>query len=215
MADAVEASEHASFYTRNNSRARIPVTVQKKILAAYRTAYTTLICIIVISNYKFGGSATYVSPLLAAISGGSAYFGQWQNDAWKVTYAAIFGSAIGVAIGFSWHYNYVQIILLFSALTWSNRISLWDRLGKVIAAIGIVLGIASMAHFHAYSALACRSSIDCKICSHRNRNCLSLSFHHSLSQCNSQPLSLSLCVSSFSHSHPFHFPFYLSLIPYT
>ena len=141
MADAVEASEHASFYTRNNSRARIPVTVQKKILAAYRTAYTTLICIIVISNYKFGGSATYVSPLLAAISGGSAYFGQWQNDAWKVTYAATLGSAIGAAIGFSWHYNYVQIILLFIALTWSNRISLWDRLGKIIAAIGIVLGI--------------------------------------------------------------------------
>ena len=189
MADQAEASEHPSFYHRNNGRARIPVTVQKKFLAGYRTAYTTLICIVVTHYYKYGGTATYVSPLLAAISGGSAYFGQWQNDAWKVTYAAIFGSAIGVAIGFSWHYNYVQIILLFSALTWSNRISLWDRLGKVIAAIGIVLGIVCIEYFYVDPTSAPRSGQDSNICSYLNGGCVPLSF---LSLSPSRSLSLSL-----------------------
>lgn len=136
-----EGNEHTSFDRRNSAYARLPTTTQKKFLASYRTAYTTLVCIVLTQSWKLGGSATYVAPLLSAISGGSAYFGQWQNDAWKVTYAAIIGSALGALVGFSWEYNYFQIILLFVVLTWANRISLWDRLGKVIAAIGIVLGI--------------------------------------------------------------------------
>ena len=138
--EQADIGENTSFDRRNTTRARIPASTKKKILASYRTAYTTLICIIVTHFYKFGGTATYVAPLLSAISGGSAYFGQWQADAWKVTYASVFGSALGVTIGLSYEYNYIQIILLFIALIWSNRISLWDRLGKVIAAIGIVLG---------------------------------------------------------------------------
>ena len=138
--EQADIGENTSFDRRNTTRARIPASTKKKILASYRTANTTLICIIVTHFYKFGGTATYVAPLLSAISGGSAYFGQWQADAWKVTYASVFGSALGVTIGLSYEYNYIQIILLFIALIWSNRISLWDRLGKVIAAIGIVLG---------------------------------------------------------------------------
>lgn len=141
MDRSAEVNEHTSFDRRNSAYARLPTTTQKKFLASYRTAYTTLVCIVLTQSWKLGGSATYVAPLLSAISGGSAYFGQWQNDAWKVTYAAICGSALGALIGFSWQYNYFQIILLFVVLTWANRISLWDRLGKVIAAIGIVLGI--------------------------------------------------------------------------
>ena len=135
-----EISSHTSFDHRSSARARLPATTQKKFFASYRTAYTTLICIIVTHYWKLGGTATYVAPLLSAISGGAPYFGQWQGDMWKVTYGGVIGSAVGVLIGLSWNYNYVQVILLFVALTWSNRISLWDRLGKVIAAIGIVLG---------------------------------------------------------------------------
>lgn len=146
MDRGVEISEHASFDRRPHARARLPATTHKKFLASYRTAYTTLVCIILTHYWKLGGSATYVAPLLSAISGGSAYFGQWQNDAWKVTYAAVIGGAFGVAIGYSWQYNYYQVILLFIVLTWANRISLWDRLGKVIAAIGIVLGIIIEKH---------------------------------------------------------------------
>lgn len=131
---------------RSAHHGRLPATTRRKILASYRTAYTTLVCIILTHYWKLGGSATYVAPLLSAISGGSAYFGQWQNDAWKVTYAAIIGGAFGVAIGLSWDYNYFQIVLLFTVLTWANRISLWDRLGKVIAAIGIVLGKIKCLH---------------------------------------------------------------------
>ena len=141
MDRSAEVSEHTSFDRRNYVYARLPATTQKKFLASYRTAYTTLVCIVLTQSWKLGGSATYVAPLLSAISAGSAYFGQWQNDAWKVTYAAVCGSALGVVIGYSWEYKYFQIVLLFVVLTWANRISLWDRLGKVIAGIGIVLGI--------------------------------------------------------------------------
>jgi hypothetical protein len=140
MDRSAEESQHVSFDRRPYARARLPATTYKKFLASYRTAYTTLICIILTHHWKLGGTATYVAPLLSAISGGSAYFGQWQNDAWKVTYAAFIGGALGIAIGYSWQYNYYQITLLFIVLTWANRISLWDRLGKVICAIGIVLG---------------------------------------------------------------------------
>ena len=81
-----------------------------------------------------------MGPLLSAISGVDAYFGQWQNDFWKVVYASVFGNVIGLAIGYAYRYNYVQIILLFLALTWVNRISLWDRLGKIVGALSVLLG---------------------------------------------------------------------------
>jgi hypothetical protein len=115
-------------------------SIKKKLLASYRTMYTTLICIVVINAYKFGGTATYVSALLSAISASSAYFGQWQIDCWKVLYAAFFGAAIGVPIGYVWQYNYLSVILLFISLTWLYRISYWDRLAKVICGLGLVLG---------------------------------------------------------------------------
>ena len=141
MIPFVEASEHTLFDQRDHQRARLPGTTYKKLLASYRTAYTTLMTIIITSNFPFGGAAaTYVAPLLSAISGGSAYFGQWQNDAWKILYSSTIGSALGVVIGYAWHYNYLQIIVLFVTLTWVNRLSLWDRLGKIIGSLGILLG---------------------------------------------------------------------------
>ena len=141
MNSAVAASEHTLFDRRYHYRAHLPASTYKKFLASYRTAYTTLINIILASYILYGGTAaTYVGPLLSAISGGNAYFGQWQNDAWKVAYAAAIGGALGVPIGYAWHYNYIQIIVMFSLLTWVNRLSLWDRLGKIIGALGILLG---------------------------------------------------------------------------
>lgn len=141
MNENLEISEHALFDRRQLLRARLPATTRKKFLSSYRTAYTTLITIVLTYYWEFGSSsATYVGPLLSAISGVDSYFGQWQNDFWKIIYSSVFGSAIGVAIGYTWHFYYVQIILMFVALTWANRNSLWDRLGKIIAALGIVLG---------------------------------------------------------------------------
>ena len=141
MNPSLEASEHTLFDQRYYQRARLPGTTYKKLLASYRTAYTTLITILITSYFPFGGvAATYVAPLLSAISGGSAYFGQWQNDAWKLVYSSTVGSALGVAIGYAWHFSYIQIIVMFATLTWVNKLSLWDRLGKIIGSLGILLG---------------------------------------------------------------------------
>ena len=141
MGESFRDSEHALFDRRWLHRSRLPITTRKKFLSSYRTAYTTLVTILIAHYWQFGSSsATYVAPLLSAISGVDAYFGQWQNDFWKIVYASAFGSAIGLVIGYSYHYYYVQIVLLFFALTWINRISLWDRLGKIIGALSLLLG---------------------------------------------------------------------------
>lgn len=141
MGESFKNSEHALFDRRWLHRSRLPTTTRKKFLSSYRTAYTTLITIFIAHFWEFGSSsATYVAPLLSAISGVDAYFGQWQNDFWKVVYTSVFGSVIGLAVGYSYQYNYVQIILLFFALTWINRTSLWDRLGKIIGALSLLLG---------------------------------------------------------------------------
>lgn len=141
MGESFKSSEHALFDRRWLHRSRLPTSTRKKFLSSYRTAYTTLITIFIAHYWEFGSSsATYVGPLLSAISGVDAYFGQWQNDFWKVVYASVFGNVIGLAIGYAYRYNYVQIILLFLALTWVNRISLWDRLGKIVGALSVLLG---------------------------------------------------------------------------
>lgn len=138
---AVEESEHALFDQRHLYRARLPATTYKKFLASYRTAYTTLVTLILSYYWLFGGvAATYVGPLLSAISGAVAYFGQWQNDMWKVVYSAAIGSAIGVGLGYGYPHPSLQIVTMFIALVWVNRLSLWDRLGKIIGALGILLG---------------------------------------------------------------------------
>lgn len=71
---------------------------------------------------------------------GAPYLGQWQIDFWKVIYTVAFGVAIGAPITYVYQYTFGTIIILFFTLVWANRCSLWDRFGKVIVALGIVLG---------------------------------------------------------------------------
>lgn len=145
MSEKLGISEHILFDRRESYHAHLPATTRGRILSSYRTAYTTLITIVLSYYWEFGSeSGTYVAPLLAAISGLDCYFGQWQKDYWKVVYCAAIGNALGVAVGYSWRHYYLQIILMFIALTWVSRVSLWDRLGKIVASLGVLLGSSGL-----------------------------------------------------------------------
>ena len=136
---------HAEFdreYLNIRDHSRLPASARRKFLLSIRTAYTVLLSISLTYFLDFGTSGAYLAPIYSAISGGSLYVGQWQGDMWRALYASPICGSIGVVIGLiSYKIIPLQLLLQFIALTWMNRISIWDRLPKVIGGVSIILGV--------------------------------------------------------------------------
>ena len=108
-----------------------------------RTLYSTSICLVLTQIYSWSKVALYFSPIISILST-VMYFGQWQSSWYGVGFSSLTGAAVGVLIGYSYQMKYLQIILLFVALTVTNRIgSTWSRLTSVFCGIGLVLGCLS------------------------------------------------------------------------
>ena len=114
-------------------------SITLRLRSSVRTVYTTglCLCFMEILVAKWAGESTYLSAVLSTISGKALYFGQWQQDTYKISYSTVIGSCTGVAIGFLYNIIPLQLILLFICLVACNRCSYWDHLSKVIASLTI------------------------------------------------------------------------------
>ena len=121
----------------------LPATTQRKFTNAFRTAYASLVCIVLLYlDWEGFGQSGFIVVVCAAIAAAALYVGQWQSDIWKVTYSCPLCSIIGVLLGsISSNSLSLQLVFLFVGMTVVNQVSCWDRLPKVVGGLGFVLGM--------------------------------------------------------------------------
>jgi hypothetical protein len=104
-----------------------------------RSAWAILV--IMLLQYYWGWSdvMVYLSPIVSVITP-MYYFGLWQESMIKAAYSTIIGSLLGMAVGYLHTRPFLVVILVFVSCSWIGTLEKWDRLSKVMATLGILLG---------------------------------------------------------------------------
>jgi hypothetical protein len=111
----------------------------KRFLYTWLTSVSTASCLICMHYYEWAGSITYLGAVLC-----STYvlfhFGMWLDFSWKILHSTVVGALLGIGVSLVYGHPVVYEFSFFVALTIVNKCSNYDRLGKVIGSIGVLIG---------------------------------------------------------------------------
>eukprot|EP01039_Chlorochromonas_danica_P009626 gene9626-10641_t len=117
----------------------LSLKVRRKIAFGLRTAWSVLLCLILMHYWEWATIAMYLSPVISIIAA-APYFGLWQENIFKVSYAVLICTAAGVVVGLSYKTRALQLVLIFLVVFWINRMPKWDRLSIVQGTLSFYLG---------------------------------------------------------------------------
>jgi hypothetical protein len=116
----------------------------KKVVYPYLGMYGIAICLIVIHQWYWAGHLTFLGAVILA-SFAITSFGMWLDFIWKLASAALLGTMLGlcVALCYNYHdregYQIAYSLVFFSTLTALNKLSFYDRIGKVVGCVTLVI----------------------------------------------------------------------------
>jgi hypothetical protein len=117
----------------------------KKVLIPYTAMYSAGLCFVLMHFWAWAGPITYLAAALCAAIPVS-YFGMWLDMSWKLLHAAVVGQLLGICV--SQTYNYgdpthspqaAYGCALFVCLVIVNKCTNYDRIGKLMACLGMII----------------------------------------------------------------------------
>lgn len=115
----------------------IPLKVRQKVAASLRTAWSVFLILLLMQFWQWSPIALYLSPVVTIISS-TSYFGLWQANAFKVAYATLLCTALGVLVGLSFKIKALQVVLIFLCIAWVNTLN-WDRVTVILGSLSLLL----------------------------------------------------------------------------
>ena len=86
------------------------------------------------------GSLSFLSPVLSVLTA-TKYMGELQTVYWSVVYSTVLCSPLGVVMGYTWEYKYLQLLCVFLGILIINKCESWTPLAKVFGALCYMLGV--------------------------------------------------------------------------
>lgn len=119
--------------------AHLPAVAKRKLENGIRTAWTVAIFIVISLYWQWSGSLTFFSGIMSIVSH-HLYFGHFMETYYQVMVATVVGSSFGTMVGYTSFNTQLQLALLFISLVIINRVTVWERISRVVATLTCFLG---------------------------------------------------------------------------
>ena len=112
----------------------LPSVAKRKLENGIRTAWTVAIFILLSAFYQWSGSLTFFSGIMSIVSH-HLYFGHFIETYYQVMVATVVGSSFGTMVGYVSFDSHLQLAILFVSLLIINRVTVWERISRVVATL--------------------------------------------------------------------------------